>query len=76
MGSARRATSVAAVCWLMQMPPEPAKFDVTAAPPHGESGLLAAATPRLPPLTDSVGSGRATHLSAAALVVFRPLPRG
>ena len=45
LGSARRATGVAAVCWLLQMPPEPAKFDVSAVPPHGGSVLWAAVTP-------------------------------
>ena len=65
LGSARRATGVAAVCWLLQMPPEPSKFDVSAVPPHGGSVLLAAVAPAcLPrhtclPRLAREGSGRA-----------------
>ena len=65
LGSARRATGVAAVCWLLQMPPEPSKFDVSAVPPHGGSVLLAAVAPAcLPrhtclPRVPREGSGRA-----------------
>ena len=65
LGSARRATGVAAVCWLLQMPPEPSKFDVSAVPPHGGSVLLAAVAPAcLPrhtclPRVAREGSGRA-----------------